>query len=231
MKHTLAFWMALAIFAQAEKLKFDSLLKEISASPEAKTVVTDFKFTNASNKPVTITKSDPGCSCLHVQVQGGKLTYAPGEDGLIRTTFDMGNFSGTVDKVVAVWLDDDPQDHPSLRLTSRVHIPVLVNLEPKTVAWEIGAKPSPQVIAIKMMEGQEIHVKGVSSSNPVFACTLATVKEGSEYKLTVIPAATDKAGIAVIRIETDAKSAKHRLAQAFGVVRKNAAGVQQASSR
>lgn len=220
MKFAIAFWISLAAFTQAAKLDFKDLLQEVTAPADAKEVVTEFEFTNNSGKPVKIVKTDPGCSCLHVEIKGGKLTYQPGEAGLIRTTFDMGNFSGTVDKVVVIWLDDDPESKPSLRLTSRVHIPVLVTLEPKTLAWELGGKVEPKVIKIEMMEGETIHVDSVSSSNPAFETKLETVKDGHEYKLTVTPASVDKPAIAVIRISTDAKVARQKIQQAFGVVRK-----------
>jgi hypothetical protein len=124
--------------------------------------------------------------------------------------------------VVAIWLDEDAEEKPSLRLTSRVHIPVLISLEPKTLAWELGGEPEPQVIKISMIEGETIHVNGVSSSNPAFDCKLATVKDGREYKLTVTPKSVEKPAIAVIRIDTDAKVARQKTQQAFGVVRKGA---------
>jgi hypothetical protein len=171
---------------------------------------------------VLIAKSDPGCSCLKVEISGGKLKYAPGESGIVRTTFEMGNFSGTVDKMVALWIDDDAPDKPSKQLTVRVNIPVLVGIEPKTVKWDVGAKPEPQTIQIRMAEGKLIHVVGVKSSSETFSCEVKTLEEGQKYDLIVTPKDLDAPGMGVIRIDTDCEISKHRTQQAFAVARKPA---------
>ncbi len=223
MKFALSIWLALAAFTQAAGLEFAELVKEVNAAADATIVTADFTFTNKSDKPVTITKSDPGCSCLKVEISGGKLKYAPGEVGVVRTTFEMGNFSGTIDKMVALWLDDDAPDAPSMRLTVRVHIPVLIGVDPKTVKWETGGKAEPQTIQIRMAEGKPIRVTGVTSSSELFACELKTLEEGKKYDLIVTPKGVDAPGMGVIRIETDCEISKHRVQQAFAVLRKPAA--------
>lgn len=219
MRLAIGIWMTLAAFAHAG-LEFRELVKDVQAPADAATVTSDFEFTNKGDKPVTIAKTDPGCSCLSVQISGGKLKYAPGESGVIRTTFEMGNFSGTVDKMVAVWLDADAPNAPSLKLTVRVHIPVLIAVEPKTVKWDIGGKGEPQIIPIRMAEGQSIRVVGVKSSSTSFSCQLKTLEEGKKYDLIVTPLEMNVPGMSVIRIETDCAIAKHRVQQAFAVVRK-----------
>jgi len=221
MKFVIGIWLGIAALVQGAGLEFTELLKEVNAAADAATLTVDFNFTNKGDKPVTITKSDPGCSCLKLQISGGKLKYAPGESGVVRATFEMGNFSGTVDKVVALWIDNDPADHPSMKLTVRVHIPVLVALEPKTVKWDIGAKPAPQTIQIRMAEGKPIRVTGVKSSSDAFSCELKTLEEGKKYDLVVTPLAMDVPGMSVIRIETDSEVSKHKVQQAFAVVRKS----------
>lgn len=213
-------WLVLAVFTQAGGLEFTETLKEVDAGADATLVTTEFSFTNKGDKPASITKSDSGCSCLKIEISGGKLKYAPGESGVVRATFEMGNFSGTVDKMVALWIDDDPVDNPSTRLTVRVHIPVLVGLEPKTLKWDLGAKADPQIIRIQMAEGESIRVTGVSSSSESFACELKTVEKGEKYDLIVTPRNIDTPGMTVIRVETDCAISKHRVQQAFAVVRK-----------
>lgn len=216
----IALWITYVSGLHAAGLEFKELLKEVHAPVDVTTVTSDFEFTNKTDKPVTIAKSDPGCSCLKVQISGGKLRYAPGESGLIRATFDMGNFSGTVDKMIALWLDDDPADKPSTALTVRVHIPVLVGVDPKTVKWEIGGPKNPQTIKVSMAGDKPISIKEVKSSSESFHCEIKTVVAGKEYEVVVTPKATDSPGMAVIRIETDCEIAKHRTQQAFGVIRK-----------
>jgi len=223
MKQAIGIWLALAALVHSATLDFKEMSKEINAAADVLTVTGDFEFTNKSDKPITITKADPGCSCVSVQVSEGKLRYEPGESGTVRAKFDMTNFSGTVDKVIVLFLNDDPADKPSQVLKLKVNIPVLVGIEPKTVKWDLGAKSEPQKIKIKMIEGQTIHVTAIKSSSDAFACELKTVEDGKHYELVVTPREMNTPGIGVFRIETDCKIQKHRVQQAFGVVRKPSA--------
>lgn len=222
MKLAIGIWLALLAAAAAAGLEFSERVKDVNAPADAATVTESFEFKNLGDKPVTIARADPTCSCLKVEISGGKLKYAPGESGVVRVTFEMGNFSGTVDKVVALWLDDDPADKPSQSLTVRVHIPVLVGIEPKTVKWDTGGKATPQTVQIRMAEGQMIRVTGVTSSSDAFTTEIKTLAEGKKYDLLITPRNMDSPGLAVIRIETDCKVSKHRTQQAFAVLRKPA---------
>lgn len=222
MKPTLILWLALAAFVHAAALEFENLLLEVHAPADAATVTADFKFKNTSGKPATITKSDSGCSCLSVQVAGGKLKYAPGEEGLVRATFDMGNFSGTVDKMIGIWLNGDSPELPSVKITVRVHIPVLVALEPKTLKWTTGGKAEPQTLAVTMAEGQSIELLSVKSSSDLFTVETKMIEKGKRYELVVTPRSVDAPILGILRIETDSKIAKHRTQQAFAVVSKQA---------
>ncbi len=205
--------------ARAE-LVFPELLKEAHAPPDARTVTVDFPFSNKGDKPVVIKKYDAACSCIGAQIKGGKLTYAPGEKGLIRTTFGLGNFSGVIDKSLQLWVDGDAKDKPSFTLTVRVHIPELVKIEPKTLKWSVGEAPTPKSITIKMDFEKPIKILAVSGSNENFTQKLETVRDGEEYRLTVTPADTSTPGIGVLRTETDCPIARHRIRQAFLIVRR-----------
>lgn len=201
-------------------LVFPAIIKEVEAPADAKKVTADFEFTNRSDKAVKVVKYDAGCSCMAVGIKDSKFDYAPGESGLIRADFEVGNFSGTVDKVVALWLDGDPSDKPSVQLTVRVHIPVLVSLEPKTVKWEVGGDASPQIIRITMNNKEPIHVKSVTCSSPALQHELKTIEDGKLYELVVKPENVSNPGLAILRIETDCKIERHRIQQAFSVIRK-----------
>lgn len=205
---------------QAGVLEFDAMLKEASIPAEENTVTTDYAFENKSGAAVRIRKYDAACSCMKVTVQGGKLEYQPGEKGVIRTVFDMGNFSGVVDKQVMLYLDDDPDEKPSVVLTTRVHIPVLVSPDPKTVKWILGEPAAEKVIRITMNHDKPIHIVRVSGTLDGIAHEIRTVKEGFLYDLALKPVDTSKPALAVFRIETDCSIEKHRNQQVFAVIRK-----------
>jgi hypothetical protein len=223
MKYAITMWLIIAGLTHAGSLQFKESSKELHAPADAREVTADFEFTNKTNKPVKIVKSDPGCTCVSVQISNGKMTYAPGESGLIRAKFDMLNFSGSVDKAIGLWLDNDAADVPSMTLKLKVHIPVLIAIEPKTLRWDVNAKADPQTIHITMIEGQKIRVVGVKPSTNAFVCQLKTVEEGRRYEIIVTPTDTKSPGMGVFRIETDCQVEKQRIQQAFALVTKSTA--------
>ena len=214
-------WLAMAGFLHAAGLAFEQELVEVHAPANASSVVAEFKFENKSDKPVAIAKFDKVCSCIAVQVSGGKLNYAPGESGVIRATFEMGNFAGVVDKTVVLWLDKDPEDKPSQILTVRVNIPVLVVMNEKTLKWTLGSKPETRKIDITMAHTQPIKIVSTSCTSENFKVEVNTLEEGKHYELLVTPADTKDPGLAIIRVETDCDITRHKVLQAFAVIRRD----------
>jgi hypothetical protein len=203
----------------AGTLTFKEITREVHAAADVKSVVVDFEFENKTDSVVEISRYESTCSCMSAQVKGGKMRYEPGEDGMVRATFDMGNFSGEVDKVLVIWLKGDPEDKPSIKLTSRVHIPILVSLEPKTVQWNIGDKSEVKAVKITMNYPAPIRILKLSGSNPLFNQELKTIEEGKRYELCITPSSTAAPGLGIIRIETDCPVSRHKVQQAFAVVR------------
>jgi hypothetical protein len=220
MRIAILFGLATVGLSHAGGLTFEQTTVEIHAPADAKSVVADFKFENKTDKPVTIAKFDKVCSCISVQVSEGKLNYAPGEAGVIRANFDMGNFSGVVNKTVVLWFDKDPEDKPSQVLTVQVHIPVLVVMNEKTLKWTLGAKPETQKIDITMAHTKPIRILSTSCTSEAFKVELRTLEEGKHYELAVTPSDTKEPGLAIIRVETDCEIARHKVLQVFAVIRR-----------
>jgi hypothetical protein len=218
MKILPAIFFLLAILPIRAELKFETPVIDADATLDATTLVREFKFTNTGTKPVKITQADAGCSCLAVEVAAGKFTYAPGESGTLRATFEIGNFQGTVEKPILIWLQGDREDAPSGKVTLRVHIPVIIALEPKTLKWEQGAPAEMKSIDVKMDYGKPIRITAVTASNENFSAKTVTVEEGKHYKVEVTPRSTATGGMGIIRIETDTDVEKQRIQQAFAVI-------------
>jgi len=216
---TILFFFGWLSVVDAAGLKFDEVLKTLEVDPTQTIVTADFNFSNDTDKPVRISKYDAACSCMSLKVKGGKLLYGPGETGVIRAIFDMGNFSGEVDKVLQVWLDDDPEPTPSVILTVRVNIPVLVQIEPKTLRWEIGAPAEPQTVKITMNYDQPIKVLSAEVNSEAFTSTLKTLEEGKSYELKIIPANTERAALGIVQIKTDCPIDRHATQRTFAMVR------------
>ena len=219
MKAFLLCWFAGSLSLSAAALKFDEMTKEIRAGADARTVTTDFNFKNETAEDVIIDRYDAACTCINAQIKGGKLVYRPGESGVIRAAFDMSLFSGTVDKSVAVWLKGDPVNKPSIVLNTRVIIPVLVEVEPKTLIWEVGEKAEPKTVTLTMNHSEPIRVKEIAGADARFTQELKTIEEGKKYEIVVTPSNTDKVGMSVIHVETDCSVQRHRSQRVFTVVR------------
>lgn len=211
-------WFVLAAFAQASVLDFAETQKEIRPAPEAETAALEFSFTNTTKNSVTITKADAGCSCMKVLFSGGKLTYAPGESGILRAIFMVGQYSGTVDRTISLWLDTAPTNPATQTIKARIEIPTLIAMEPKTLKWAIGRLAAPQTIHIRMAEGQTIHATKITLSSESFSAELKTLQDGRSYDVIVTPRDVTTPGLGVIRIETDSKVPKLQTQLAFAVV-------------
>lgn len=218
MKSLAALFFLIAVLPIRAELKFETPVIDANAGLNDTTLIRDFKFTNAGSKPVKISQAEGTCSCVAVQVAAGKFTYAPGETGIIRAIFEIGNFQGTVEKPVHIWLEGDLEEKPSSTVTLRIHIPVIIALEPKTLKWEDGAPKQTKSIDVKMDYEKPIRITSVTTSNDSFSAKVVTVEEGKHYKVEVTPSATATAGLSIVRIETDTDVDKQRVQQGFATI-------------
>lgn len=206
----------------AASLEFDSMLKEVHLAADADEVTMEFHFENKSDREVVIQKADVPCNCMQVTIQGGKLNYEPRAKGIIRVRYDMKTFTGTVDKSVMLYVDKDPKDEPSFILTTRIHIPVLIETDPKPVKWLLGEEPKEKIVTITMKHSDPIRVLRVTGMADGMRYELRTVEEGRIYQLAITPKDTKVPALATFRIETDCAIEKHRVQQVFAVIRREA---------
>jgi hypothetical protein len=220
MKFVAGCWVALAGMLSAASLTFSEPQKEIKMGLEDTKGSVDYTFKNQSDKPVTIKEAKGFCSCTSVQISGGKTVYKPGESGVIRVNLDMANETGTVEKVVGVFLTTDKGDEPSHQLKIIVHIPVLVEIEPKSVKWTVGDAPEAKVIRIMMKADQPIHIKDITPSSERFVHELKVLEDGRDYQLTITPKSTDSFALGIFRMATDCTIKNHGTLQAFATIAK-----------
>ena len=217
MKALLIIWLMASGLALGA-LEFDSEVVEVEAPLGADKMAADFTFRNTGKETIRISHVDPDCDCIGIMVKGGKLEYQPGEEGMIRSEFEIGNHKGMVEQRVAIWLEGDPKDKPSINLTARIHIPEFIKLSEKTLKWEVGSEAEAKRIEVVMHPDEVIHVTQVSSSSPDFEVSHETVEKGRRYQILVTPKNTETPGISVIKIETDSKVEGERNKQAFAMV-------------
>jgi len=207
----------------ADGLSFAENRIEVSVAPEAKTVTVPYFFANNTDRPITIKRYDSACSCLSAKVKGGKLNYQPGEQGEIRVVFELGTFSGLVEKTVLIWTTEDDDKEPSSILSVVINIPVLFEVNPKTSFWEQHGEGLAQVIELKINGPEPIHILEHGASNENFDYELKTIKEGFEYQLVVKPKDSSTPAFGMIKLTTDSLIPRYRRQMAFVCVRRQAA--------
>ncbi|WP_353566777.1 DUF1573 domain-containing protein [Haloferula sargassicola] len=221
MKTALAFLFSLVALAAAApaKLTFENTVEKATADLNERQIIVDFPFSNKTDAPVTIERYEASCSCTSVKVKGGKMRYEPGEEGLIRTVFDLGNFVGDTTKGIQLWIEGDPVNQPSVLLQAEIHIPVLVQLEPKTLRWDVNEKPEPKTIGVRMEDDSPIHITEVTCGNESFTTKVKTLEDGKHYEISVKPNSTEKPALAIVNVQTDCKIERHATQRAFAMIR------------
>ena len=122
------------LFAEGRVAEFGTLVEE--AEPWSTTL----RWTNASDKPLVVTKVTTGCSCVSAEPSRG--TVAKGEQGWIKLTFNpRGRVGGVVQKV---WIYTNlSADKPTavVELRGRVTTPDTERGYPKVMgALRLGAE-------------------------------------------------------------------------------------------
>ena len=204
----------------ADGLSFQQSRIETTVAPDAKTVTVPYFFKNDTHRTLTIKRYDSACSCLSAKVKGGKLSYEPGEHGQIKVVFELGNFSGLVEKTVMIWTTEDGEDKPSSILSVVINIPVLFEVTPKTVFWNQNGEGGSKTIQLKVNSPEPIRILEHSATNKRFSYELQTIKEGFEYELVVEPTDLSTPAFGMIKLTTDSATTRYRRQMAFVCVRR-----------
>ncbi len=208
-----------AITAQAD-LVFEApdVLKK--AKPGEQQLVIEYPFENKGEQPVSIVGWDAPCSCLNAEIHppefAKKEPIPPGTKGFVRATFSIGNFSGTVEKAIGLFYQEGKTE-PDQYLKMQVEIPVLFDIQPKTLKWSLGKDKAPQSFKIKVSHEKPIHILSAATTNQEFTYEIKTITDGWEYDVVVTPKA-ETPGFGILRFKTDCTVAGQESHQAFMVV-------------
>jgi len=200
-------------------LTFDSEQKAVTTKTGDKKATIAYSFENTSKRTISIAKWDSACSCLSARIKDGKMEYKPGDKGEIEIDFALGSFSGTQQKTVMLWSNDDPSEAPSTILTVKITIPVLFDISPKSLAWAQNGDKKPKTIKIKVLDKNPINITKHSGTNASFPYTVKTIREGWEYELLVTPTDVSTPSLGMIKIQTDSTIKRYQRQQAFVYVK------------
>ncbi|MBB2145412.1 DUF1573 domain-containing protein [Pedobacter sp. LMG 31464] len=110
-----------AVLAEdAPKVKFEKEIYDFGVIKQGEKVQTSFKFTNTGKTPLIITDATATCGCTAPEYP--KTPVKPGEEGVIKVTFDSTGKMGMQDKVVTITSNANPEAN-KLHLVGEVKEP------------------------------------------------------------------------------------------------------------
>ncbi|MCF6311992.1 MAG: DUF1573 domain-containing protein [Verrucomicrobiales bacterium] len=188
------------------ELGFDNTVFEHRAKPDEEVLHASFVMTNNTEQPVKITGLDTSCTCL--DVRSDKKILAPGAKAKIEADFSLSKLAGTSEQFV--YVKTDHPDFKELRLSVRVSIEPLFEIEPKMLSWTVGETPEEKAIKFKVLGKRGVNIVSMTSSKGTVSVDKKVIKEGRESELILKPKSTASTTLGMIRIITDSKIAKHR---------------------
>ena len=185
---------------------FDTTVFEYHARPEEDVLHASFVMTNSGEGPITITGLDTSCSCL--DVRSDKKIVPPGEKALIEADFSLSKLAGTAEKFV--YVKTNLPEFKELRLSVRVTIDPLFEIEPKMLDWVVGERPEEKRIKFRILRDEPVNIISATSSRPSVSVCVNAIEPGKVYELILKPESTDDTMLGMIRIVTDCEIEKHK---------------------
>lgn len=173
----------------ASPLTWETTDVRIEAPPLSESVEAVFPFTNTGARAVTIAEVHSSCGCTVPQLE--KRIYEPGESGVIRATFTLGERMGLQEKTVIV--STSAPDAGQTILTLRVQIPKLFETARSFVVWNAGEPAKPQVIPLTILMPELLTLATVESRHASFEASVAPDPEApGRHLITITPRTTEK---------------------------------------
>jgi hypothetical protein len=143
----------------------------------------DFPFV-VTGSPVTIGEMRSDCPCLVAEVD--KREYRPGERGVVRLVFSVGDRQGTYDRHVLVQTTA-AGDH---RLEFRVKLPLAYTLSQALVKWDAGEDGASKRVRLEVHGGHRLTSVVAEPSHPAVSVHVEEMEKGRLYDLVVRVAIT-----------------------------------------
>lgn len=199
MLRALAILLVIVGTQAAEALHFEQRLIEVKPTTEATTAEATFRFTNSSDRVVTITGTQTSCGC--VVAEAGRTVYQPGERGEIGAQFTVGDAGGRQEKTIVVATDHP--DEPTVNLTLVIELPILPTPVPAFVTWPKGSALEPRQVFIAIPEGSTLRFTEAKSSQKSITTALSEAPGGKAWLLTLTPTDTSAPANAMIELHTN----------------------------
>ncbi len=199
MLRVLAILLVIVVAQAAEVLHFEQRRIEVKPTSEATTAEIVYRFTNTSDRVVTITSTQSSCGCVVAEV--ARTVYPPGEKGEITALYDVGDAGGRQEKTITV--STDHPDEASIALTLIIDLPVLPSPQPAFVTWAKGGPLEPRQVFIAIPEGSTLRFTEAKSSQKTITTALSEAPGGKAWLLTLTPTDTSAPANAMVELHTN----------------------------
>lgn len=183
----------------AEVLRFEQRTIELKPAADATTIQALYRFTNTSDRVVTITSTQSSCGCVVAELV--RTVYQPGEAGEIPALFTVGDAGGRQEKTIDV--STDHPDETAIRLTLAVELPLLPVPQPGVVTWKKDGALEPRQVFIAIPAGSTMRFAEARPSQKTIAAVLSEAPGGSAWLLTLTPTDTSKPVNVMVEVDSN----------------------------
>jgi len=156
-------------------------------SPETRS--TEFRFRNASDRPVRIRGVKSSCGCTVVKPD--KVVYAPGESGVLPVSHKPKPGSAPRRYRITVSTDEAEGRNHDLSLVV-VSEPRLIAEGRRMLVWEKGEARAPKEITLRNKVGDALRLRGVSVEGDIARAELIGAGETRILRVTPKEGATGR---------------------------------------
>jgi len=148
----------------APKLLVDQPDYNFGSVPQGERVLHAFKFMNAGDEPLLISKVRSSCGCTAVLLSEKRLE--PGEEGELQSNFDSARFRGSVSKKIYLY-SNDPQV-PVKPLQIKGQVLELFSLVPRQVNFGVvkSGETFKKQVALENRTEEPLLIVSVETTSP-----------------------------------------------------------------
>lgn len=162
-------------------LSFETRELSYEASVEDTEYEAHFPFKNSGDEEVIINRVKTSCGCTAAGLD--KRKYAPGEEGVIKATFEFGNRKGAQHKSVHVYTEDG-QRH---RLEMKVNIPSRWELDNRVLVWRKEQGLDSKTVTARFPLNSPVEITEVEYDEDAFSVEYQPDEQGEEVRFEVTP--------------------------------------------
>jgi hypothetical protein len=158
-------------------LSFEKTRLDLNVAPGTKALDASYAFTNTGSNPVKVLDILSSCGCTVPELT--QRNYGPGEAGVLKVKFEIGDRQGLQSKTITLRTDAGEY---ALQLVA--NIPQRLVISPRLVVFRAG-DTGERSIRLSFNSDTPFSKVRLTEVAPPFVATLSTDKEGLEYTVTV----------------------------------------------